>query len=275
MINSITNTISSYRRSGSSGGDADAAAFISAAQITDATIIAAINTLVVSLKTANLWGKYSGKAIFPIVSDGVSQTRDVQHSYNLINPATFQLTYSAAMTHAATGMKSTGALSSLAGSTINASVDFTLNSMSLQFYLRNNVVEANPVGGWQGAGGVTRGHFYPRFTGDLMFAECYGTTNRLSVASPASDGLMSFSRTDATTLKGFRNGVQIGATNSAATSVTPANSGLVLGANPGNGSALSTREMAFVGASGGLTDGEMASLYTIIQTFETTLGRQV
>lgn len=89
-------------------GDADAQAFITAANITDATQKTAINTLVSDLKSNNLYTKIN--AFWPIVG-GASAS----HKYNLVNPldtdAAFRLTYNGTITHDANGM-SGNALSS-------------------------------------------------------------------------------------------------------------------------------------------------------------------
>ena len=58
--------------------DADAAAFLAAAGITDATITSAINTLVIDMKDDGLWSKMD--AIYPFVG-GTATT----HKFNLKN----------------------------------------------------------------------------------------------------------------------------------------------------------------------------------------------
>jgi len=64
---------------GGLGLDPDALAFLTAAGITDATITAAIDTLVLDLKGYGIWTKM--KAIYPFVG-GTATT----HKYNLKDP---------------------------------------------------------------------------------------------------------------------------------------------------------------------------------------------
>ena len=60
--------------------DADALAFITAANITDTTQKSAINTLVTQLKTYGIWSKL--KAVYPFIG-GTAE----QHRWNLKNTA--------------------------------------------------------------------------------------------------------------------------------------------------------------------------------------------
>lgn len=67
--------------------DVATTAFINAASITDNTMITKLDTLVKSLKTANLWNKI--EALYPCVG-----TTFTQMSYNLKDPTTYRLTCS-------------------------------------------------------------------------------------------------------------------------------------------------------------------------------------
>ena len=89
--------------------------------------------------------------------------------------------------------------------------------------------------------------------------------------------MMLTSRTNNTTHKSYRNGIQLGVTD------TIANAGNVMPSIPlylgaANGppiSAYSTKQYAFASIGNGLTDTEAAALYTAVQAFQTTLSRQV
>lgn len=90
----------------SGGGlDPDAVAFLAAAGITDLTITAAINALVIQLKTFGVWNKIF--AIYPFVG-GTATT----HKFNLKNPqdldAAFRLIFSGGITHNASGLTGNG-----------------------------------------------------------------------------------------------------------------------------------------------------------------------
>jgi hypothetical protein len=66
--------------------DVDALAFIAAASITDSTQQSAIDTLVKSLKSANIWTKM--KALYPFVG-GTATT----HKFNLKDPRDLDAAY--------------------------------------------------------------------------------------------------------------------------------------------------------------------------------------
>jgi hypothetical protein len=81
--------------------DPDAQAFLTAAAITDPTISDAINTLVLGLKSNNLWTKMV--ALYPFVGSTASN-----HKWNLKNPvdtnAAFRLTFFGGITHSSAGI---------------------------------------------------------------------------------------------------------------------------------------------------------------------------
>jgi hypothetical protein len=82
--------------------DPDAQAFIDAAVITDTTQKAAINQLVLDLKSANIWTKML--AVYPFVGGSATS-----HKWNLKNPldtnAAFRLVFSGGWTHNSLGIK--------------------------------------------------------------------------------------------------------------------------------------------------------------------------
>lgn len=78
-----------------------AEAFLIATGITDPTIVDAINTLVSDLQYFGLWGKM--KALYPFV--GLTAETN---SYNLINPAEFQLAWSGGWTYRGSGATPNG-----------------------------------------------------------------------------------------------------------------------------------------------------------------------
>jgi len=85
--------------------DADAQAFITAANITNTTQQSAIDTLVKSLKTANIWTKM--KAIYPFVGGTATA-----HKFNLKDPrdlnAAFRLQFNGGGTHSSNGYQLNG-----------------------------------------------------------------------------------------------------------------------------------------------------------------------
>jgi hypothetical protein len=255
--------------------DADANAFLTATGITDPTISSAVCTLVTSMKANGTWAKCS--AIYPMVG-GTATT----HKFNLKNPAdtnaAFRLNFVGGWTHSANGALPNGT-NAYANTFLTPSINLTLLNTHLSFYSRTSA-----IGNSQRDLSAYNDGIFPSFslgtnTGVLVSDHYWYTTNRISRTIPNAQGLMLTSRTNDTTHKAYRNGVQLGATD------TLSNAGklmpsipLFLGAaniTPQPVSAFSNKQYAFASIGAGLNDTEAANFYTAVQTFQTTLGRQV
>ncbi len=81
--------------------DTDAAAFITATGITDTKQISAINKLVTDAKAAGVWTKM--RVLYPFVGG-----TPARHSYNLKDPASYQITWGGTVVHDSTGIKGNG-----------------------------------------------------------------------------------------------------------------------------------------------------------------------
>ena len=94
-----------FRQQPSGGGyvmiDPDAQAFVSAANVTNDTQKQAVDNLTISLKNNNLWSKMS--AIYPFVGGTA-----FSHSFNLKNPAQYQITWNGTVTHDQYGFQGDG-----------------------------------------------------------------------------------------------------------------------------------------------------------------------
>lgn len=262
--------------------DPDAQAFITAASITDPTQQTAINNLVVGLKSNGLWTKMN--AIYPFVG-GTSTT----HKWNLKDPrdlnAAYRLVFSGGWTHSSTGATPNG---------VNAYADTflipstVLNYASLSYYSRTSTAEI----GTGDANGIVVGvrsdnttvnnalnlrvKSNPTNNNDFFYSRTGSATNN-SVRIVDSSGLGLFSGAlDATSSKIYRNGVNLGGSLLSFSRNTP-NLSIYLGAlnNKGFGGEYSLKESAFAHIGDTLDSTEMANLYTVVQAFQTTLGRQV
>lgn len=241
-----------------SGYDSDAQAFFTAAGITDTTQKSAVNQLVLDLKSYGIWSKM--KALYPMVG-GTSTT----HSYNLINTSQYQLTFNGGWTHSSTGALPNGT-NAYANTGLNAStVLASFNSNHISYYSRtNNLTDSANMGGGSGSAYFTL-EYNTHWNGSVYLAQ---------VTNP-STGLFINTRTASNVQKLFRNGSQLGSTNTG-TSTTSANANIFLGArNIGGGNQYSARECALSSIGDGLTDTEAANLYTAVQAFQTTLSRNV
>ena len=255
-----------------SGNDADALAFITAASITDNTQKSAINTLVTQLKTYGIWTKL--KAVYPFVG-GTATT----HKFNLKDPrdldAAFRLTFNGGWVHSTTGAKPNGT-TGWATTYFNPTTQLsTQSSNHLSTYLRTNIDEFSvDMGSFQELGNP------------------YDIESRISNVSYIFNGIpnayISFSTTDSrgfyvntrqssTLHKVFVSNVLKGS-NTSTFQLLP-NANIAIGARfnvtTGTTYSYSSKESAFASIGDGLTDAEAVAFYTAVQTFQTTLGRQV
>jgi hypothetical protein len=251
--------------------DPDAQAFITAAGITNPTQQTAINTLVVSLKANGIWSKM--KALYPFVGGSAAS-----HKFNLKDPrdlnAAYRLVFNGGWTHS-----STGALAN--GTNTFADTFFSINTLN-QNNSHISIYNTNNYG--------------PYATGSIdMGAFNEITSNGTFIATEVVPGLsrarlfknpLDFSLTDN---RGYFL-VNSNATNSQyyinnIVRSTIANSGVFpldnLNIYIGN---LRTNVLLTYFASGrytfssigdGLSATEASNFYTAVQSFQTTLGRQV
>ena len=261
--------------SGTPAGDADANAFIAAAAITDTTQKAAIDKLVVDLKGYGIWTKM--KAIYPFIGGTAAQ-----HKFNLRSPldtdAAFRLVFNGGWTHSSTGALPNGT-NAYADTKLNTLSNLTKTSAHISTYLRNNPTATNSYDIGNSSDGF--GNFdttliisrYGSNTAYFQMAETFSAAG--SIASTDSIGFWNNTTNGSVTKRFFKNGSLI-KTADAATG-TFANNALYFAACNTNNVAnfFSNKQTAFGSIGDGLTDTEAANYYTAVQTFQTTLGRNV
>jgi len=265
-------------RSASGGGvDPDAQAFITAAAITNPTQQSAINQLVLDLKGYNVWTKM--KAVYPFVG-GTATT----HKFNLKNPldtdAAFRILWSGGVTHSSNGVQF-GGVNGYGDTKLIPNTHLTLNNTHLSIYSRSNIQSDTVDIGTNDNATTFLPLFkiYPRdFSGKFAITQySYEASQILSINNTDSRGLFLGSRISSTSSKSYKNGsVQVSVTN-ANNQTTISKWSVYLGASNNNGTNLehSSRQLAFSSIGDGLTDTETANFYTAVQTFQTTLGRNV
>ena len=255
--------------------DADAAAFFTAASITDTTQKNAVNQLVLDLKSASIWTKM--KALYPVVG-GVASS----HAVNLKTPGTYNLTFATGWTHSNTGMTPNGA--TYANTSLIPSTNFNTTTFNhLSYYSRTNssptsgdyvmgALEANKNNGLIIRDSTNFCAIYADYPSGNVYRNAY-ITNQTN-----GQGLFIGSQTGIN-IKLFKNSNLI-ASN---TTLRLLNGDLptvnmYLGAtnypNP-TATSFTDKECAFASIGDGLTDAEASSFYTAVQNYQTTLGRQV
>jgi len=249
--------------------DADAAAYlsavISAGGSVDATISGATDTLFTSLKSAGLYSKIS--IMYPLLG-GTGNS----HSINALDPTstTYDITFAGTMTHSVSGTTG-GAVNGAYGKVSYNSSNLATNNMSVGVY--SNKVVSPGGGGWYDWGWWNGGF---GIDGIIQFASgtlsAYFRTggSYLSVSNANSTGMYIWNA-DATGKQIYRNGSVL-TSDSDTTWNNPNLADLYLwslGVNNQN----SGRRFAFYYLGTKLTSGEVSTLSTIINTFQTSLGR--
>jgi hypothetical protein len=250
--------------------DADAQAFVTAANIQDQVEATAVNNLVIGMKADGLWTKM--KAVYPMVGGTASN-----HKFNLKNPldtdAAFRMTFHGGVTHSSNGI--TFATNGYADTKWLPSANSTTSNVSGGAYSRTNLTADYAL---LGALGFS-------FNGLLITPKSasgntfYGANNYIvdGSANFVTDtrGLFHVNRDSLTVTRLFRNGTSI-STTTPSTSEAPAFA-VYLGARNYAGTTQSyfNGNLAFAFLGDTLTLTEAANFYTAVQAFQTTLSRQV
>lgn len=256
--------------------DADAQAFIAAAYITDTTQRTAINNLVIGLKAQSLWTKMI--AIYPFVGGNA-----LTHKYNLKNPvdsnAAYCLRFNNGMTHSATGVLPNGTTGY--ANTYLAPSAMTNGDAHWSYYSRSDVLETKAVMGAQ-AGGVGPWAILRSTVlgpSNILADYAAGAGDRLDGSEADSLALHIFSATGGNggPFKAYKRGVQLGTTKTQAGAFSGVAQPFYLFASNGDSVAAfqTTRECAFASFGSGLSDTEAANFNTLVDAFQTTLGRNV
>ena len=260
--------------------DADARAFLSAANITNQTQRLAINTLVVSLKNEGLWSLFT--AIYPMVG-GTAAT----HIYNLKNPSQYNLTFSGTWTHSSTGALPNG-VNAYASTGINTSTVLTQNNNHIAYYSRSNTAAGTIAKISMGAyDNVTSPNPILALTAKnaLGNAGVFNTSQSsgqfASVANTDSRGFYIGNKTSASigSLTIDKDGSQIAANTVAVTTNAYPNVNLFLGASSrisGVVFSYDDRECALASVGLAFTSSAQRTTYrNIVQTYQTSLSRNV
>ena len=263
---------SAYNRLSFLGGfDSNAQAFFNATGITDPTIQSAVNTLVIDLKKDGIWSKT--KAIYPFVG-GTATT----HKFNLVNPTdtdgAFRLVFFGGWTHSSNGALPNGT-NGYADTKINILSNLSLTNTHLSFYSRTNLInsvsgsEISALGGYIPTSSVNLRTRNSSAGSTQYFT--IGQDNGAGISNTNGLGLTLGTTNSLTSRKLFQNGV-LKATQTASNLGTLKNANLSICGGEGG---YSKNESAFVSIGTHLTDTEASNLYTAVQKFQTTLGRQV
>ena len=238
----------------------------------DATSSGATYQLFYDLFNYGLWSKlYS---FYPLLGGNSSGGQSV----NGKTPGTRNITWNGGLTFSTNGVVSNGS-TGYGNTNCNPSSIGTLDSFHMSFYSRTDQqVDLSQFDMGVLEPSAQRTQFNSRSTSDDMRG-CVNTTTQGIFSNTNSSGLFTITRRSSTDTEFYRNSTSVG--NSSTTSTARPNGGIFLAArqwlsvSPPIQESPTTRQYAFVTIGTTLTDSEVSNLYTTIQNFQTTLGRQV
>lgn len=247
--------------------DADAQAFFDRVTTAGGTLSTlekdAVNQLVLDLKSYSIWSKM--KAIYPMV--GASSAACAQN----LKSSSFTGTFSSGWTFASTGVTPNGT-SAYMDTGLTPSTQLTLNSSHLSFYSRTN---SNATEVEMGSETSTQGSLIEIRTAGVTYYRINSSGVYITYTDSDSRAFYISNRTASNVINGWRNSTKV-ATGTTISGILSTHN-IYVGSWNQNGLALffSTKQCAFASIGDGLTDTEASNLYTAVQTFNTTLSRQV
>jgi hypothetical protein len=252
-----------------SGVDADAQAFFDRVTTAGGTLSQtekdAVNTLTLSLKSAGVWTLM--KAIYPMV--GASSAACAQN----LKSSSFTGTFSSGWAFTSNGIFGNGS-STYMDTNFLPSTNMTLSSGHFSIYNRTNVEEPKcDIGTTDGNfGAANEILLMTRYTG-LGSVNVFTQYNG-AIANSDSTGFYITNRNSLTNTTGFKNSTKI--YDLAQTSAVLPSLPFTIGCqNATTKIRFASKQYAFCTIGDGLTDTQASDLYTTIQAYQTTLGRQV
>jgi len=242
--------------------------FISITGITVSNQQAAINQLSYDLVNTGLMNKML--AVYPFVGGNATA-----HQYNLKDPrdadTAFRLTFSGGWTHSSNGILP-NATNTFANTYVNTLDNIPQERHHISYYSRTNTLNAT-----RSEVGSNNATSFIQLMVASQFYSGGGAQAAQFTSTSGGQGFWVGNKVSFADRRAYKNGVREGQN---VTSVTTflGNFPLYIGArNNSNGAAtqFSDKECAFCSIGYDLTDTEVATLYTIVQNFQTTLARQV
>jgi len=240
------------------------------ARVTDAggsltaTEESAILDLITDLVDYELWDKM--KAIYPMV--GASAAACAQN----LKSSSFTGTFTAGWTFASTGVTPNGT-SAYFDTNLNEDTTMTLNNVHISHYSRTNNTSAVCDIGLLNTTATSGTHTISYSSGLAAVRNADLSSGFLATSSTA--GMFINNRTTLTQVKYFYNSSLFNTIISNSLGKTSLNYFLAARNSGGTATLFSNRENAFSSIGDGLTDDEADNFYDAVQTFQTTLNREI
>jgi hypothetical protein len=255
------------------GNDQNLINFLNTTGITNTNTIDALDSLVASLKFNNIWDKLY--ALYPFVG-GTQQT----NKYNLIDTGSYLLAFTGSWVYNDNGVFGNGTNTYAdTAFTPQSSVSNFVTNGSLGIYTRTDTTSSGYDMGCESGNTppVRRVYLISKNAANKSSFDI--SENAISSTADQNGAglfLANISGSGTNNQKIFRNGTSIASqTNVLAQTVSVP---LFIGANndKNTGANAYVSESFSIASMGkGLTDSEASTYYTLVQNFQTTLGRQV
>jgi hypothetical protein len=244
-------------------------AWIAATLETDTTILNALNTFEAGLDANSLTGKFT--AIYPMVGGDAAR-----HARNFINTALYTLSFNGFWTHSATGALPNGVNANASTGILGSNL--TVNSNHISFYSRTNAaVAAKPsIGLFQGSLSLI---LYLKATGagNALYTNTSTSLATMYPVGASTDSRGWFIGNKASNAIGgltiSKNGTSLASNLSSPNQTAYPNLPVLISGNSVGGPIVyDDKECAMVTIGTSLTSGEISTLYTLIQAFQTNLN---
>ena len=255
----------------SGGGDTDADLFITNAGITDPTIQDAITNLVLGLKANNTWNSYY--AIYPFASDGISQTREFQHKWNLKDTTNYNITWGGTVNHDADGVMSDGSTGYGNTNFLYSNIGATAIDFSFGFYSQTNTSTNGGVE--MGVNNFGNGAFLNLM--QSLETEFFMQNQKINVSYGTDTlGYYVANKASATDMSLNKNGTSIGVnTVSNSPSTYSQNINILAWNNNNSAGNYSLHKSSFITIGQGFTTQQVSDDYDTINDFQIALTRNV
>jgi hypothetical protein len=267
--------VGGFTASSGGGFDPDAQAFFDRVTTAGGTLSetekTATNTLVVSMKADGVWSAM--KAIYPMV--GASAAACAQN----LKSSSFTGTFTSGWTFASTGVTPNGT-SAYFDTAFNTTTNQSVNNLSLSAYIRTSAMGTGAItdmGNWQGGTARPLTNLQTNTTTrDIYCWDYIGVGSFTSTSTADASGMWGVSRSGASSWQSFQRNTSVSQTGTTTQTTVP-NNNVYIGAANGDGTAteFTSRQIAFAHLGDSLTNTQFNNFYTAVQTFQTTLSRQV
>jgi hypothetical protein len=213
------------------------------------------------------------KAIYPMV--GASAAACAQN----LKSSSFTGTFTSGWTFASTGVTPNGT-SAYFDTAFNTTTNQSVNNLSLSAYIRTSAMGTGAItdmGNWQGGTARPLTNLQTNTTTrDIYCWDYIGVGSFTSTSTADASGMWGVSRSGASSWQSFQRNTSVSQTGTTTQTTVP-NNNVYIGAANGDGTAteFTSRQIAFAHLGDSLTNTQFNNFYTAVQTFQTTLSRQV